>query len=87
MCEQVGDVATSKGPVERQVTRIVTPGTVSEEALLEERRDNLLVAIFNNKDRFGVSFIDVTSGVSALLQLASPENLLAELDDSNPLKF
>lgn len=87
MCEQVGDVATSKGPVERQVTRIVTPGTVSEEALLEERRDNLLVAIFNNKDRFGVSFIDVTSGAFALLQLVSPENLLAELERLQPAEI
>ncbi len=45
ICEQIGDPATSKGPVERKVVRIVTPGTVTDEALLEDRRDNLLVAI------------------------------------------
>ena len=45
ICEQVGDPATSKGPVERQVARIVTPGTLSDEALLDETRDNLLAAI------------------------------------------
>jgi DNA mismatch repair protein MutS len=45
ICEQIGDPATSKGPVERKVVRIVTPGTVTDAALLEERRDNLLMAI------------------------------------------
>jgi DNA mismatch repair protein MutS len=45
ICEQLGDPATSKGPVERQVVRIVTPGTLTDEALLDERRDNLLVAL------------------------------------------
>lgn len=45
ICEQIGDPATSKGPVERKVVRIVTPGTISDEALLQERQDNLLAAI------------------------------------------
>ena len=45
ICEQVGDPATSKGPVERQVVRIITPGTVSDEALMDERRDNLIAAV------------------------------------------
>ena len=46
ICEQVGDPATSKGPVERKIVRIVTPGTVSDEALLPERQDNLIVAVY-----------------------------------------
>ena len=45
ICEQVGDPQLAKGPVERRVVRILTPGTVTEEALLEDRRDNLLVAV------------------------------------------
>ena len=45
ICEQIGDPATSKGPVERQVTRIITPGTVTDEALLEAKQDNVLMAI------------------------------------------
>ena len=45
ICEQIGDPAKSKGPVERKVVRIVTPGTVTDEALLEDRKDNLLVAL------------------------------------------
>lgn len=49
ICEQIGDPATSKGPVDRQVVRIVTPGTLSDDAYLEDRRDNLLVAIFHHR--------------------------------------
>ncbi len=45
LCEQMGDPAKAKGPVERRVARIVTPGTLSDEALLEERRENLLAAV------------------------------------------
>ena len=47
ICEQIGDPATSKGPVERQVVRIITPGTLTDEALLSEQRDNLLVSMFS----------------------------------------
>jgi DNA mismatch repair protein MutS len=45
ICEQVGDVATAKGPVEREITRIVTPGTLTDPALLDEKADNVLLAI------------------------------------------
>lgn len=55
ICEQVGDPATSKGPVERKVVRIVTPGTVSDEALLPEKQDNLIVAIYQKKNVFGLA--------------------------------
>lgn len=50
ICEQVGDPATSKGPVERKVVRIITPGTVTDEALLEDRRDNLLIAVLGDEN-------------------------------------
>lgn len=49
IAEQIGDPATSKGPVDRQVVRVVTPGTLSDEAFLEDRRDNLLVSIFRKR--------------------------------------
>lgn len=70
ICEQIGDPATSKGPVERQVVRIVTPGTISDEALLEERQENLLVAIHirshshnnNHNKSYGFSVMDMASG-------------------------
>src|SRR5690606_27309996 len=55
ICEQVGDPATSKGLVERKVMRIVTPGTVSDEALHDSRRDNLLVALHQHNDIFSIA--------------------------------
>src|SRR3982751_912825 len=69
MCEQVGDPATSKGPVERQVVRIVTPGTVSDEALLDERRDNLIAAVLGDERLFGLAVLDITSGNFTVLEI------------------
>jgi dipeptidase len=62
ICEQVGDPATSKGPVERKVIRIITPGTVSDEALLSERQDNLIAAVYHDGRRFGYGTMDIGSG-------------------------
>ncbi|RMU60695.1 hypothetical protein ALP29_04944, partial [Pseudomonas syringae pv. avii] len=67
ICEQIGDPATSKGPVERQVVRIITPGTVSDEALLDERRDNLIAAVLGDERLFGLSVLDITSGNFSVL--------------------
>lgn len=58
ICEQIGDPATSKGPVERKVVRIVTPGTITDEALLQERQDNLLAAIWQDARGFGYATLD-----------------------------
>lgn len=62
ICEQIGDPATAKGPVAREVTRIITPGTVTDEALLDERRDNLLCAVIKVKNQFGLASIDLSTG-------------------------
>ncbi len=63
ICEQVGDPATSKGPVERRVARIVTPGTVTDAALLDEHRDNLLLAIAPaTHDTLGLAWLNLSSG-------------------------
>ncbi|GAC15710.1 DNA mismatch repair protein MutS [Aliiglaciecola lipolytica] len=85
--EQVGDPATSKGPVERQVQRIVTPGTVTDEALLEDKQDNLLAAVFVHKEVFGFATIDITSGRFSVVELSSEESLLAELQRCNPAEL
>ena len=69
ICEQVGDPATSKGPVERAVQRIVTPGTVTDEALLEERRDNILAAVCGHSMHYGLATLDVTSGRFVVFEL------------------
>ncbi len=86
ICEQIGDPATSKGPVERQVVRIVTPGTVTEEALLEERQDNLLVAIHYAKI-YGIACLDLTSGRFVLQQVNSIDELLSEIARLNPAEL
>ncbi|WP_456242937.1 DNA mismatch repair protein MutS [Spirabiliibacterium pneumoniae] len=62
ICEQIGDPATSKGPVERQVVRIVTPGTLSDEALLPERQDNLIGALYASKKGYAIATLDMASG-------------------------
>ena len=84
ICEQIGDPATSKGPVERKVVRIITPGTVTDEALLEEKRDNLLVAIHNIQNTFGIASLDITSGRLNISQVTSQEALLGELERLKP---
>lgn len=91
ICEQIGDPATSKGPVERQVVRIVTPGTVTDEALLEAKRDNLLVALFRGKSSkgvdFGIAAMDVGSGRFTVMEVSSEEQVLAEVQRLNPAEL
>ncbi|MGD8689358.1 MAG: DNA mismatch repair protein MutS, partial [Gammaproteobacteria bacterium] len=87
ICEQIGDPATSKGPVERKVVRIITPGTVTDEALLEERRDNLLVAIHAGPDAHGVAIADLTSGRFSVLEVAGEAALLGELERISPAEL
>ncbi len=84
ICEQVGDPATSKGPVERKVVRIVTPGTVTDEALLPERIDNLVAAIYQQNDKFGYATLDMTSGRFQLCEPQSFEAMQAELQRTSP---
>lgn len=87
ICEQIGDPATSKGPVEREVVRIVTPGTVTDEALLEERCDNLLAALHAHENHFGLATLDITSGRFHVLQVSGTESLLSELTRVNPVEL
>lgn len=87
ICEQIGDPATSKGPVDRQVTRIITPGTVSDEALLDEKRDNILLAIAHNKDHYGIAALDITTGRFSITEAKSKEALLSELERLKPAEI
>lgn len=84
ICEQIGDPATSKGPVERKVVRIVTPGTVTDEALLSERIDNLIAAIYHHNGRFGYATMDITSGRFQLSEPQTEEEMAAELQRTSP---
>jgi len=87
ICEQFGDPATSKGPVERKVARIVTPGTLSDEAFLDESRDNILLAINTHQDKYGVSLVDISTGRFSLMELDDQESLMAELERLKPAEI
>ena len=95
ICEQIGDPATSKGPVERKVVRIITPGTVSDEALLSDKQDNLIVAIVENNSRskkssdpcFGLAYLDMTSGRFVITEPQTNEQLQAELQRLSPAEL
>ena len=84
ICEQVGDPATSKGPVDRQVTRIITPGTVTDEALLEARREIILLAVHQQNKQYGLAWVDLSAGRFHLLQVNDDEQLLAEISRLQP---
>jgi DNA mismatch repair protein MutS len=91
ICEQIGDPATSKGPVERKVVRVITPGTVSDEALLLDRHDNLIVAVCEGGHKsskgFGLSYLDMTSGRFVLTEPSTIEQLQAELQRLSPAEL
>src|SRR5215218_11200349 len=83
ICEQIGDPATSKGPVERKVTRIVTPGTLTDSALLEDKRDNLLLALNRNRVTLGLAWLSLASGRFTIMETL-PTNLANELERLRP---
>lgn len=84
ICEQIGDPALTKGLVERKVVRVITPGTVTDESLLEERRDNLLLAIAANKNGYGLAWVDLSAGRFLLSEVANAEALASELARLTP---
>ncbi|MDH5394142.1 MAG: DNA mismatch repair protein MutS [Gammaproteobacteria bacterium] len=84
ICEQVGDPATSKGPVKREVARILTPGTLTDEALLDERSENLLLSLHSFNDKIGVSFLEMSSGRFTVLEVNELNSLMAELERLQP---
>jgi DNA mismatch repair protein MutS len=84
IAEQIGDPATSKGPVERRVVRVVTPGTLSDEALLEERRERLLLTLLAQGERFGMAWLDLGGGRFRVCEVEGEEALLGELERLDP---
>ena len=87
ICEQIGDPATSKGPVERKVTRIVTPGTLTDEALLAETRDNILAAIYADGGSTGIAWLDLAGGRFKLTEVADLEALQGEIERLRPAEL
>lgn len=87
ICEQLGEAGQTKGPIDRQVTRIITPGTVTDEALLDSHKDNLIVALHQERHEFGLAILDVTNGQFNILQLPDIEAVLSELERTKPAEI
>lgn len=87
ICEQVGEPLTGKGPMERQVTRIITPGTVTDDALLDAKKDTLLLAIHQVREKIGLAWVDLSGGRFHLLQLQDEAALYAELTRLKPAEI
>lgn len=87
ICEQIGDPAKSKGPVERKVVRVVTPGTVTDEAFLDDRKDNLLLAIAQLQNTWGLAWIELGSGKFTVQQVENDTQLLSEIERLDPAEI
>ena len=87
ICEQRGDPGKTKGPMEREVVRIVTPGTVTDEALLEERRDNVLGSVCSADGRFGLAWLDLSAGRFTVMELDGADALEAEIERLRPAEM
>ncbi len=84
ICEQLGDPGSGKGPIERQVVRVLTPGTVTDDALLDERQETLVAAIAVSAGAFGLAWLDLAAGRFTILQAESESCLQAELERLRP---
>ena len=91
ICEQIGDPATSKGPVERKVVRIITPGTLTEENLLIEQKENLVAAIYQLKVKqnniIGLAILEISSGRFVVQEFSEINNLYNELERHKPAEI
>jgi DNA mismatch repair protein MutS len=87
ICEQRGDPGKTKGPMEREVVRIVTPGTITDEALLDERRDNLLASIVERNGHYGLAYLDLSAGRFCVMQLSGLAALDAEIERLRPAEI
>ncbi len=84
IAEQIGDPASSKGPVERKVVRVITPGTLVEDALLDERRENILASLHHSDEGYAIATLELSLGQFQAQQLDSREQVEAELQRLQP---
>ncbi len=87
ICEQVGDPATSKGPVERKVMRVVTPGTLTDEALLPRNRAVVVASLYSTNARTGIAWLDLAGGRFRLTEVDGREAIAAELERLRPAEL
>ena len=86
ICEQIGDPATAKGPVERAVSRIVTPGTLTDSALLDDKSDSLLLALAPEKNLVGLAWLNLANGDFRLLEVG-PGTLSTQIERLRPAEI
>ena len=84
ICEQLEDPATAKGLVERDITRIVTPGTVTESCMLDENKNNYMACLYGESGRFGLAFCDVSTGSFYATQCSDEASVASELGRFSP---
>ncbi len=87
ICEQIGDPRTAKGPVERKVARVVTPGTLTDEALLEARRENLIAAVCRGSGAIGLAWLELSAGRFCVTEPGSEDELANELERLKPAEI
>ncbi len=86
ICEQIGDPKTSKGPVERQVVRVITPGTILDENYLNADQNNYIVSIYSKQDNYGLAFCDLSTGVFKVALIKGEDSLIDEIAKLNPIE-
>ncbi|MCH1444949.1 MAG: DNA mismatch repair protein MutS [Luminiphilus sp.] len=87
IAEQIGDPNESKGPVERKVVRVVTPGTLTDESLLDASGDALIVSVFRHQLSSGIAWMDLSSGRFLVTEVEGDEALSAELQRLSPAEL
>ena len=87
ICEQLGDPGKARGPMQREVVRVVTPGTVTDDALLEQRRETLLAALLMEHNRFGLAWLELSSGRFTVLEAGQPGAIESELERLQPAEL
>jgi len=86
VCEQIGDPKTSKGPVERQVVRVITPGTILDENYLSADQNNYIVSIYSKQDNYGLAFCDLSTGIFKVALIKGEDSLIDEIAKLNPIE-
>ncbi|MBM0106495.1 DNA mismatch repair protein MutS [Steroidobacter sp. S1-65] len=87
LCEPISDPAGSKGPGEHAVVRVVTPGTLTDDAFLDARKDNLLASVYREGARFGLAWLELSSGRFSVMEAAGEEGLAAEIERLRPAEL
>jgi len=86
ICEQIGDPALAKGPLERAVTRVITPGTLTDAGLLDDKQDSLLLALKSDRQRIGLAWLNLANGDLRLLETTA-DALPAHLERLRPAEL